>query len=409
VGAFAKVYFNLKATQDRLYALLAPVVERYGEISKEEQQDFRGQITDYVRLYAFLAQVLPFADADLEKLYVFARHLRRLLPSDPTELPREVQQNIDMESYRIQQTSGGKIALERKAGILDPMTTKDTHGTAPEEMEALSRIIADLNERFGINLGPEHRVTLGQMMEKLDADPALDASARANTRENVRLTFDQKVEHVIQEIVDSNFDLYKRITDDRPFGDAVRNFLFDQYLRAHRQAEELIKRGESKTLEFKSTLRWSLKENRQDDKGVTHAALKTIAAFLNTEGGDLLIGVADDGSVIGIERDQLDNDDKFMRHLAQVVRNGLGDRAGTCIDPKMQIVQGKTVCVVSCRRSPEPVFLRWKGMEKTAEGDFYVRSGPGSVALSPDSAREYIRTRFSAVAPSRVAPTERSV
>ena len=64
---------------------------------------------------------------------------------------------------------------------------------------------------------------------------ALDASARVNTRENVRLTFDQKVEDVIQEIVDSNFDLYKRITDDRAFGEAIKNFLFDQYLRAHRQ------------------------------------------------------------------------------------------------------------------------------------------------------------------------------
>ena len=112
---------------------------------------------------------------------------------------------------------------------------------------------------------------------------------------------------------------------------------------------------------------------------MTHAALKTIAAFLNTEGGDLLIGVADDGSIVGIERDQLENDDKFMRHLAQVVRNGLGDRAGTCIDPKTQIVQGKTVCVVSCQRSPEPVFLKWKGMEATSEGDFFVRSGPGTV------------------------------
>jgi len=91
------------------------------------------------------------------------------------------------------------------------------------------------------------------VMEKLDDDSALDAAARVNTRENVRLTFDQKVEHVIQEIVDSNFDLYKRITDDRAFGEAVKNFLFDQYLRAHRNAEELIKRGESKTLEFKST------------------------------------------------------------------------------------------------------------------------------------------------------------
>ena len=122
--------------------------------------------------------------------------------------------------------------------------------------------------------------------------------------------------------------------------------------------------------------------------------LKTIAAFLNTEGGDLLIGVADDGSMVGIEKDQLENDDKFMRHLAQVVRNGLGDRAGTCIDPKTQIIDGRTVCVVSCQRSPEPVFLRWKGLEGAPDGDFFVRSGPGTVKLPPDSAKEYIRTRF---------------
>jgi hypothetical protein len=363
-------------------------------MSEDEQHDFRGQLADHVRLYAFLAQVLTFADAGLEKLYVFARHLRRLLPADRFELPREVQQNIDMESYRIQQTGSNRITLERKGGALDPQRTKNGYGLPPEEIESLSRIIADLNERFGLNLGPEHRVTLGQMMEKLDGDTALDAAARVNTRENVRLTFDHKVESVIQEIVDSNFELYKRITDDRGFGEAVKNFLFDQYLRGHRNASELIKRGESKTLEFKSTLRWSLKEDRKDDKAVTHAALKTIAAFLNTDGGDLLIGVSDGGSVVGIEHDQLDNDDKFMLHLAQVVRNGLGDRASTCIDPKTQIVQDKTVCLVSCQRSPEPVFLKWKGLEKSAEGDFFVRSGPGTVSLPADSAKEYIRTRF---------------
>ncbi len=391
---FAVLFFNASTKQDSLYASLAPSVAHYKTLPAAEREDFRQRLTDYVRLYAFLAQILTFADADLEKFYAFARYLRRLLPPDRAELPREVQQNIDMESFRIQRIRGGKITLERKPGILEPVGTKNNYGPGPEEMETLSRIIAMLNERFGLNLGPEHRLTLGQMMEKLDGDAALDAAARVNTRENVRLTFDQKVERVIQEIVDSNFDLYKRITDDRAFGEAIKNFLFDQYLRAHRNAEELIKHGESKTLEWKSTLRWNLKEDRQDDKGVTHAALKSIAAFLNTEGGDLLIGVANDGAIIGIERDKFENDDKFMLHLAQVVRNGLGDRAGTCIDPKTQMVQGKAVCVVSCQRSPEPVFLKWKGMESNPDGDFFVRSGPGTVKLPPESAKEYVRTRF---------------
>jgi type I restriction enzyme R subunit len=72
---------------------------------------------------------------------------------------------------------------------------------------------------------------LNQMMDRLDSDPALDAAARVNTRENVRRTFDQKVEQVIQEIVDTNFDLYKRITDDRVFGDVLKDELFEAYVR----------------------------------------------------------------------------------------------------------------------------------------------------------------------------------
>ncbi len=394
VDAFASIYFDREAGQDRLYAALEPMRQRFEALPVEEQREFRGQLSDYLRLYAFLSQLLSFADADLEKLYVFARHLRRLLRTQGEELPHEVQQNIDMESYRIQQMSGGSIRLESRGGQLQPMRTKEHRGGRQEQVEPLSQIIADLNQRFGLDLGEEHRVTLGQIQEALDEDAGLDASARINTRDNVRLTFDPKVEDKIQEIVETNFELYKRITDDPSFGQALKNLLFDNYIRRHRRAEELLKLKESKTLEFKSSLRWNLKEERKDDQQITHAVLKTIAAFLNTEGGDLLIGVADDGEVLGIAHDRLDDEDKFMLHLAQVVRNGLGDRASTCIDPTVQIVEGKTVCLVSCQRSPEPVFLKWKGREQDQEGDLYVRSGPGSVCLDRQSAEEYVRTRF---------------
>ena len=394
VETFARLYFDPKTTQDRLYKALEPARQRFVELDPDEGQDFRGQLVDYIRLYAFLSQVLTFADVELEKLYVFARHLRRLLPADDRELPREVQQNIDMESFRIQRTSRGRIALDRQGRPLDPAGSKPRDGGPEEELETLSRIIEALNERFGLNLGPEHRVTLEQIRAALDGDAGLDASARVNTRENVRLTFDPKVEDKIQEIVETNFDLYKRITDDPDFGRALKNYLFDDYIRRHRRAEELLKLQESKTLEFKSSLRWNLKDDRKDDRHVTHAALKTIAAFLNTEGGDLLIGADDDRKVLGIEHDRLETDDKFMRHLAQAVRNGLGDPAGTCIDPKTQIVEGKTVCLVSCQRSPAPVYLRWKGMEKSDSGDLYVRTGPGTVRLGDEDAAKYVASRF---------------
>ncbi len=395
VRDFAALYFDPGTTQDQVYAALAPYEKRFGQLAEDEQLEFRGQLTDYVRLYAFLSQVLTFADAELEMLYAFARHLRRRIKADRATLPLEVQQSIDMESYRVQQTASGTIGLERGQVKLDPTRSKDPRGATPEDLEPLSVIIAALNERFGLELGPGDRLTVGQVMGELDADAALETSAAANTRENVRLTFDRKVDDAFQDIVDSNFDLYKRVTDDDAFGKAIKEMLFDRYMRGRRRAEELLEHHESKTLEFKSTLRWNVKEKRKDPKIVTHSVLKTLAAFLNTEGGDLLIGVADDQTVPGIAADGFESDDRFLLHLSHVVAQGLGDRAGTCIDPRIQLVHGRPVCLVGCQRSPEPVFLKWKKLEKSPEGDFFVRIGAQTKKLAPDSAAEYIRTRFS--------------
>ena len=134
VDAFAEVFFKDGSTQAQLYAALAPSLQRFSELQDDERQDFRGQVTDYVRLYSFLAQVITFLDADLEKLYVFARHLRRLLRVDREELPVEIQQNIDMESFRVQQTASGKVALERKGDKLDPVRTKEPGQRTPERV-----------------------------------------------------------------------------------------------------------------------------------------------------------------------------------------------------------------------------------------------------------------------------------
>ena len=154
VETFARVYFEPKANQDRLYAAVESARQRFIDVDADEAGDFRGQLTDYVRLYSFLSQVLTFADPDLERLYVFARHLRRLLPADTDELPREVQQNIDIESFRIQRTSRGRIELERRGHPLDPAASRARGGSAEEELETLSRIIEALNERFVF--GVEH-------------------------------------------------------------------------------------------------------------------------------------------------------------------------------------------------------------------------------------------------------------
>lgn len=393
VDSFAEIWFDPKGKQEALHPILDAVVERFEELEEADQNAFRSTLREYTRLYGFLSQILTFADLDLEKHHVFARMLVRKLPVSREELPREVLDMVDMDSYRLRETSQGSIDLRRGAGELDPVGPGPGGGNE-DFQEPLSQIIEELNERFGIDLTPADRVCLETALRALEQDPALDASVRVNPRDGAELTFKQKFEDEIQQFVESNFQLYKRITDDATFGAALRDQMFGQYLHTHQKASDLIKQGESTTLEYKSTLRWNLREERKDPKIVTHSVLKTIAAFLNTGGGDLLIGVADDGTLLGLDADRFKNNDKFQLHLIDVVRSALGPRASTCVDPRIQRVDGKQVCLVTCRRSPEPVWMKWKGTEKTENGDFFVRSGPGTVGLGQEDAEEFIKTRF---------------
>lgn len=382
VDAVAKLVFG-KETVDsgKVYAALAPAVARFNLLGPDEQGGFKSLLDEYVRLYGFLAQIMPFQDVSLEKLFVFARFVRNVLPKSINELPYEVTSNVDMATYRLQETFSGAAVIEPD-GTLDPQTGMGIGAPAEPEHEPLSRIIEELNERFGLNFGDGHRETLGVVMKKLDADPSLAMSVQANTRENAKLSFEIKAQDALQDIVDTNFELYKLITDNKKAGQLLKDFLFDQFAQSHRRAALLVKQKESKTLEFKSTLRFDLKLGQNNPKVVTHAVLKTIAAFLNTDGGDLLIGVADDGTVLGLDADGFENHDKFLLHLTEQVRNALGDLAATLIDPRIQSVDGVPVCLVACPRSSQPIFLKWKETELSPEGDFFVRQGPGTRKLS---------------------------
>lgn len=151
----------------------------------------------------------------------------------------------------------------------------------------------------------------------------------------------------------------------------------------------LVASGESAVLEFKSTLRWDLRQNKKSDE-VTHAALKTIAAFANSEGGTLLLGVADDGTAVGVEADNFQNEDKYLLHLMTVITTSMGTNVAALVQAEFDVFQGKRVCVVRCRKSVEPVYLRAKGGNEA----FFIRTGPSSAQLSPSELVSYMRDHF---------------
>ena len=154
--------------------------------------------------------------------------------------------------------------------------------------------------------------------------------------------------------------------------------------------ESRIAHGETSKLEFKSSLRWNLRANR-DDPNMGLAVLKTIAAFCNSEGGELLIGVADDGTLLGIAYDHFLNDDKFLLHLGNLIKDKLIPSVAHHVDFGFVTINDKKICRVTCESSSEDVWLK---ADKNTPQAFYVRQGPSSMALEGWNAVRYIKEHF---------------
>ena len=154
-----------------------------------------------------------------------------------------------------------------------------------------------------------------------------------------------------------------------------------------RPIPELIAQGESDRLEFKSTLQWDVRQN-QENKKLQYSSLKTIAAFLNTEGGVLMIGVEDNGDLYGLEKDIqcLKNGslDKFERHLVQLIENNIGKRFIPSIKIRLTNLEDKNICAVYIQKANQKAFLKSdKGTE------FYIRTGNASRSLNVPDIYDY--------------------
>ncbi|RKY12440.1 MAG: hypothetical protein DRP52_04650 [Planctomycetota bacterium] len=135
-------------------------------------------------------------------------------------------------------------------------------------------------------------------------------------------------------------------------------------------------------------MRWNLRSNKPD-KAMEIACMKTMAAFLNSEGGTLLVGVEDDGNIIGIDTDRFPNEDKFLLHFNNLINQHLGLESVGSFSFDAKHLDGGDILIVDCLPSTAPVYLRYDRRE-----DFYVRVGPGTRSLTTSEALEYTRSRF---------------
>ena len=149
----------------------------------------------------------------------------------------------------------------------------------------------------------------------------------------------------------------------------------------------LLSLEESKNFERKSTLRFDIKQNKIMDH-ITDAILKTIVAFLNTDGGNLIVGQADDKMLIGIEKDKFKNEDEASKFLKDKIKTKIGIKyLETFINYKFHNFDKKTVLIINCNK------LSGKDRAFLNDNEFYIRSGPSNSKLSMKEFSEYIELK----------------
>ena len=158
---------------------------------------------------------------------------------------------------------------------------------------------------------------------------------------------------------------------------------------------DLIQKGESPVVEFKSTLRVDIKTSKPE-KFIEHSVIKTLAAFLNSAGGTLLIGVADNKSISGLELDfnsfsKADKLDEFQKHFDNLISKTLGNRFQRYLKVEFPEIEGKIICSVTIKeKSEEPVYIT----NDTGQETFYIRRQASTIDLKPSEAVKYIKEHW---------------
>ncbi len=227
VNEFAKIFYSKPFKQEKLSPILNVVIKRYledGDLERKEK--FREILKTYIRVYAFLSQIISFTDVELEKLYVFARILYRKLPYAKRRLPKEVTQQVDLDSIRIQYIGQGITVKPGEGGKFKPGDEKPI-GKAPEFIEPLSIIIKDINEKYATDFNDNDKVMVSQLLSRVSQDKEFEAEVKHNPKENVWWAFERKFNAELQNLVEEHFEFYKKLNNDQEIKDALMKQMFN--------------------------------------------------------------------------------------------------------------------------------------------------------------------------------------
>ncbi len=229
VDRFCTIYFKPKQRQSpidhqSMNAALDPAVDRfkvYQDNDTESAMLWRNNLNAFRNLYAFLSQVIPYQDSDLEKRYIFLRHLSTKLPTHGRNAQYDFDGDVQLEYYRLQKISEGSIDLKKGYGQALDGPKSVGSGLVREALVQFSQLIDLINTRFGTEFNQADQLFFDQIIETAAQSEELQQAVNANSKEGFKLLFGQILKSIFTERIDQNEEIFAQYMSDELFHDLV--------------------------------------------------------------------------------------------------------------------------------------------------------------------------------------------
>jgi type I restriction enzyme R subunit len=227
----AIVYYGDSQNLNDIEAVLSPIVDRFDSAPEETQTNFRSQLTEYVRLYRYLSQIVPWDDAELEKLYILGHLLLIKIKPETSDKTFVLPPGIDLKYYRLEESYRGAIALENTPAELEAPAIKGAVNSPLDESFLLSQIINEFNRRYGANLTDTDKACIDEVKTRLFNNSELRERVRVNG-EKTRQTYAEKANQLIVQLfletAPGFSEFYPKLNANKELEKALFNWLFEQ-------------------------------------------------------------------------------------------------------------------------------------------------------------------------------------
>jgi type I restriction enzyme R subunit len=236
IDLFAGLYLG-GAERDQLDPLLDPCVAVYNEnLDEDGQVDFKGKAKAFCRTYGFLASILPYTNAEWEKLSMFLTFLIPKLPAPREEdLSRGILEAIDMDSYRSEKQATVRIQLPDAEAEIEPIPVSGGGFKAEPELDRLSNIIQVFNDQFGniewTDRDRVHKLITEEIPAKIAADPTFQNAKKNSDEENARVEHGKVLNRVITDLMKDDTELFKQFMDNESFRKWMMETIFNMNYR----------------------------------------------------------------------------------------------------------------------------------------------------------------------------------